>query len=566
MDEYLARLFGSQPSYMGQLMGADDAERLRQEAQRQGLLGTGIGLLMASGPSAQRQNIGQIIGQGLMSGQQAYRGAMQQAVQDKIMGLQLAEMVRKQKAMETAREQLPKLVQTTETPGAQIPLPVPMDEEGNVMPEARMPGQITRAINPKSAAALRQVLDPKQYADLIKAAETEIGINAPKYEKIGNKIVAITPNQEPRVVFSGERNLTFQSVDGKVVGLDPTTGQKIVEHKVGGKTRLNDIGRVYAAVRFPGVDEENLSGAQLAEAFNYSQMPNAIDAANAAQNNLRLQAETGLTGPAPQARPALVAPVRQAPQAAPQVAPQVAPQATRQAQPAPQPVAQPAPTQAAPQQALQAPVAGEPAYTQSTVDNPTVVNAAIPPKIRNEFKAKQPQAMSATVSMLRTYRDTQNDIRNLINNDAGLRAASGFGGELVSAVPGTQAANAKAILDKLKNRSFVANINEMRAASPTGAAVGAVTEREGARFENLIASLSQAQTYDQLKRQLVELDNFLLETSSATKNAYEQDFGRNQTINSIFSQMPKALTQQQITPGDLGSAARQELERRKQRK
>jgi len=571
MDEYLARLFGSQPSYMGQLMGAEDAERLRQEAQRQGLLGTGIGLLMASGPSQQRQNIGQIIGQGLMSGQQAYRGAMQQAVQDRMTGLQLAEMTRKQKAMETARQELPKLVQTTEIPGAQIPLPVPMDEEGNVMPGARMPGQITRAINPQAASALRQVLDPKQYADLIKAAETEIGINAPKYEKINNKIVAITPNQEPRVVFSGERNLTFQSVDGKVIGLDPTTGQKVVEHKVGGKTGLNEIGRVYAAVRFPGVEEANLSGEQLAEAFNYSQMPNAIDAANAAQNNLRLQAETGLTGPVPQARPALVAPARQAPQAAPQAAPQVAPQvappqATRQAQPAPQPVAQPAPTQAAPQQALPAPLPNEPAYTQSTVDNPTVVNAAIPAKMRNEFKSKQPQAMNATVSMLRTYRDTQNDIRNLINNDAGLRAASGFGGELISAVSGTEAANAKAILDKLKNRSFVANINEMRAASPTGAAVGAVTEREGARFENLIASLSQAQTYDQLKKQLIELDNFLLETSSATKNAYEQDFGRNQTINSVFSQMPKALTQQQVTPGDLGSAARQELERRKQRK
>jgi hypothetical protein len=98
MDEYLARLFGSQPSYMGQLMGADDAERLRQEAQRQGLLGTGIGLLMASGPSQQRQNIGQIIGQGLMSGQQAYRGAVQQAVQDKMMGLQLSEMAKKQRA------------------------------------------------------------------------------------------------------------------------------------------------------------------------------------------------------------------------------------------------------------------------------------------------------------------------------------------------------------------------------------------------------------------------------------------------------------------------------------
>jgi hypothetical protein len=294
-------------------------------------------------------------------------------------------------------------------------------------------------------------------------------------------------------------------------------------------------------------------------------MASPADVAALEQKNVELQATVGVRGPSVPQRPPL-APPAAAPQVTQQVAPQVAPQATRQAQPAPQPVAQPAPTQTAPQQALQAPVSGEPAYTQSTVDNPTVVNPAIPLKTRNEFKSKQPQAMSATVSMLRTYRDTQNDIRNLINNDAGLRAASGFGGELVSAVPGTQAANAKAILDKLKNRSFVANINEMRAASPTGAAVGAVTEREGARFENLIASLSQAQTYDQLKKQLIELDNFLLETSGATKNAYEQDFGRNQTINSVFSQMPKALTQQQVTPGDLGSAARQELERRKQRK
>jgi len=562
-SNFLGGLFGQMPSYINGLLSPEEQEKLKQEAQNQGVLNLGLSLLAGSGRSPVRRTTGELVAQGLQAGQQAYRGATQQAIQDKMLGLQFAEMARKQKAMEIAREQLPKLVQTTEIPGAQIPLPHPMDDEGNVYPEARMPSQITRAINPEASSALRQVLDPKQYADLIKAAQTEIGINAPQYKIIGNQVVAITPNQEPRVVFSGEKNLTFQSVDGKVVGLNPTTGQKVVEHKVGGKTGLNDVGKVYAAVRFPGVDEANLSGEQLAEAFNYSQMPNAIDAAKAAQDNLRLQAETGLTGPVPQARPALVAPARQTPQVAPQAMPRAAmpvQPAAQAAQPAPQP------TQIAPQQALQAPVAGEPAYTQSTVDNPTVVNAAIPPKIRNEFKAKQPQVMTATVSMLRTYRDTQNDIRNLLNNDEGLRAATGFGGELASKVPGTRAADAKAIMDKLANRSFVTGLNEMRAASPTGAGVGAVTEKEGARFENLVASLAQAQTYGQYKSQLIDLDRYLSEVSVSTKNAYEQDFGRNQTINSVFSQMPKPLTQQQVTPGDLGSAARQELERRKQRK
>jgi hypothetical protein len=556
MDEYLARLFGSQPSYMGQLMGADDAERLRQEAQRQGLLGTGIGLLMASGPSQQRQNIGQIIGQGLMAGQQAYRGAVQQAVQDKMTALQLGEMARKQKAMETARQQLPLLVQTTETPGAQISLPVPMDEEGNVMPEARMPGQVTRAINPQVAATLRGVLDPEQYADLIKAAETEVGINATKYEKVGDQIVAITPGQKPQVVYEGPQRLVFQASDGKVLGLNPQTGQKVVEHKTGAKTGLNDIGKVYIAVRFPGVEESGLSPEQLAEAFNYSQLANPVDAANAAQNNLRLQAETGLSGPVPQARPAL-APVAQS--RAQPAAPVAAPAPTQQATP---PATQPA-TQ--PTQPLAAPVSGEPSYTQSTPENPTVVNPAIPLKIRNEFKSKQPQVFSATTSMLRTFRDTQNDIRALLNNEAGTRAATGFGGELISAVPGTEAANAKAIIDKLKNRSFVANLNEMRQASPTGAAVGAVTEREGARFENLVASLSQAQTYAQFKNQLLELDRFIAESSMATKNAFEQDYGRNKTIDTMIGQMPKPF-QTQTTSGDLGAAARAELERRRKGK
>jgi len=552
------------PSYMGGLLGAEDQEKLRQQAQDQGLLNLGLTLLAGSGRSPVRRSTGELVAQGLQAGQQAYRGAMQQAVQDRMTGLQLAEMVRKQQAMETARKELPKLVQTTETPGAQIPLPVPMDEEGNVMPEARMPGQITRAINPQSAAALRQVLDPKQYADLIKAAETEIGINAPKHEKVGNRVIAINPDGTVKVLYQGPQNLEFRAVGDTVFGLNPETGAKVTEFNAE-SSPLPPAAKVYARVYFPGIAYTSLSPEQVAQAMNWAQMASPADVATLEQKNVELQATVGVRGPSVPQRP-LLAPPAATPQATQQVAPQVAPQAARQAQPAPQPVAQPAPTQAAPQQALQAPVSGEPAYTQSTVENPTVVNPAIPLKTRNEFKSKQPQAMSATVSMLRTYRDTQNDIRNLINNDAGLRAASGFGGELVSAVPGTEAANAKAILDKLKNRSFVANINEMRAASPTGAAVGAVTEREGARFENLIASLSQAQTYDQLKRQLVELDNFLLETSGATKNAYEQDFGRNQTINSVFSQMPKALTQQQVTPGDLGSAARQELERRKQRK
>lgn len=183
MDEYLARLFGSQPSYMGQLMGADDAERLRQEAQRQGLLGTGIGLLMASGPSAQRQNIGQIVGQGLMAGQQAYRGAMQQAVQDKMLGVQLEEAARKRQQQEALRTALPNLV---------------------------IPGQAGQppAINQEIAGQLSSILPPGDFEKLMSGLQKQFELSQGKVGKTSvQSIYDPATGRERKVVVDEAGNL-----------------------------------------------------------------------------------------------------------------------------------------------------------------------------------------------------------------------------------------------------------------------------------------------------------------------------------------------------------------------
>ena len=139
MDEYLQKLFGSQPSYLGKMMTPEEMERLRQESQRQGLLGTGIGLLMASGPSAQKQNIGQIIGQGLMAGQQAYRGATQQAIQDKMIGMQLEEAAKKRKQEEIFNQLLqpPTAAQTTDMAGRAMGATGPTAEAASRFEQAK---------------------------------------------------------------------------------------------------------------------------------------------------------------------------------------------------------------------------------------------------------------------------------------------------------------------------------------------------------------------------------------------------------------------------------------------
>jgi hypothetical protein len=63
------------------LLGGDE-EKMRQAAQRAGLLNTGLGIIAASGPSRMPQGILQPVASGLMAGQQAYQGAITQQLAD----------------------------------------------------------------------------------------------------------------------------------------------------------------------------------------------------------------------------------------------------------------------------------------------------------------------------------------------------------------------------------------------------------------------------------------------------------------------------------------------------
>lgn len=74
-------LFPPQQSQIPGLLGMDE-ERMRQQAQRAGLLSTGLGMIAASGPSRMPQGILQPVATGLLAGQQAYQGAMTQQMQE----------------------------------------------------------------------------------------------------------------------------------------------------------------------------------------------------------------------------------------------------------------------------------------------------------------------------------------------------------------------------------------------------------------------------------------------------------------------------------------------------
>jgi hypothetical protein len=80
MASYLDYLFPPQQQQpVAGLLGEEDIKRNQQMAQRAGLLNTGLGIIAASGPSRMPQgNILQSIAPGIMAGQQAYQGTLEQ--------------------------------------------------------------------------------------------------------------------------------------------------------------------------------------------------------------------------------------------------------------------------------------------------------------------------------------------------------------------------------------------------------------------------------------------------------------------------------------------------------
>lgn len=136
MNELFSQLFGQQPSYAPEVFG-DEAERLRRQAQQQGLLNLGLSLLSGSGPSAQPRGIGQLLAQGVQAGQQAYQGAYNKALQDQMLKQQLQQQQQAQREQQAAQQLLPQILR----PGAQTfygqPTQMPIrDDEGNLMPGA----------------------------------------------------------------------------------------------------------------------------------------------------------------------------------------------------------------------------------------------------------------------------------------------------------------------------------------------------------------------------------------------------------------------------------------------
>lgn len=82
-------------------------------------------------------------------------------------------------------------------------------------------------------------------------------------------------------------------------------------------------------------------------------------------------------------------------------------------------------------------------------------------------------------------------------------------GSMLSSIPATDARNFKAELQTLKSNIAFNELAQMRAASKTGGALGAVSDKESALLESALGALDQGQSPDQLRAQLDQIVNSL---------------------------------------------------------
>ena len=144
-------------------------------------------------------------------------------------------------------------------------------------------------------------------------------------------------------------------------------------------------------------------------------------------------------------------------------------------------------------------------------------------KRQQEAKATK-KSVDYAVNELKRFRD---DAKDLLNHPG--RAASTGASAWLGYIPATDAKDAAAKLDVIKNKSFITALGAMRAASKTGGAVGNVSNLEGQRFENAFVALDRAQSDEQFAselRSLVEItDNMINEMEGAYRTEFSDIIG-----------------------------------------
>lgn len=151
------------------------------------------------------------------------------------------------------------------------------------------------------------------------------------------------------------------------------------------------------------------------------------------------------------------------------------------------------------------------------------------------------QSLEAKTNLVR---DELDQARKVITN-----LSTGLAGKALSVVPGTDAYKLKQHLTTIMGNIGFDELQQMRAESPTGGALGSIAVQELTYLQAVRGSLEQAQTPADLKRVMDRLEYYMNSAVERRRNAFEMDARRFGGTNRAAPQVtaPQAPPVQQPT-------------------
>lgn len=103
---------------------------------------------------------------------------------------------------------------------------------------------------------------------------------------------------------------------------------------------------------------------------------------------------------------------------------------------------------------------------------------------------------------------------------------TGFSGALLSKVPGTKGYDLARTIETIKANIGFDKLQQIRAESPTGGALGPVSDFENRLLQATVASLEQSQSREQFQKNLTLVEQQYARSMEAMQLAYQEDLAR----------------------------------------
>jgi hypothetical protein len=590
--DYLPNFFGGIPTMYQGLLTDPEQAALQKRANLGGLLGFGAalaqGMTPQGAPRSGLQNVLSALGAGFGGAAQTYESSLNQmanaqklqqsqaqiqAINQLLQDPEIAKdpaavaYIRSNPAdaikyfsemrmFQRERERgMPSAVTTAATTTGGLPT---TEVSGNVQEIANLERQIQGALadarafsglrDPVKAEASARVADRlRERQQQLMAAETDLApriANAPESYK-----------EQYRTLQSLRESLKPQEFITALQKIDTEVAQSRKQFKFEG------LAGNFAYQMFGTNDMTQLNPEQNALVLKFANAPTEADKAKIFIDTQKLKFETGVGVPIPTSREEMIN------RGAAPLAATTVPTSTMAgrnidylqalareegavpaATPAPAPAPAPATTRVRPSEPVVTRVSPvEPMTPQEAkqvvkeIKQPTVafkgtplINSSISPKARQELLLQQPATIGLVDYSITQLVDARDAAQALLNNNKQIKGITGVDAILMTKVPETEAYSGAANLENLQTRSFVTEIQRMRAASPTGGAVGNVTEKEMAALSNIQATLKLGMKESELRKQLQQYIDSANRALRTIPQQYAKTYGYNGEFDEVL--------------------------------